>query len=366
MNKDNRIGGYRAGKSNTDAKRKSTKKYEDTALPKVVDLRKYMTPVEEQVGNSCVANAFAGAYEYLAKRTLGDSGDVSRLFIYYNARYMEETQEEDCGSVMAHAIEGLKNYGACAEDVWPNNQEMITEEPPEEAYEHASQFTIEEAEFIETDLDLWRHTLAEGYPIAFALNTFDSFDEATRNRGKVPMPKKSDNIRETHGWHAMLCVGYSDKDRMFIVRNSWGNSWGDEGYCYIPYDYVIHPEYNGHDSWIIKSVSDLEFTKDIWYEDEENSYLADENAILLYDFYIETEEAEDFAVALEELCLEYVENEEDFYFDYEYEDTTLNINNFEIITESIDDFLADLEQLCEEYAIEGAYDFSYEANEEEE
>jgi hypothetical protein len=57
--------------------------------------------------------------------------------------------------------------------------------------------------------------LAEGYPIAFALNTFDSFDEATKNRGRLPLPKTTDNVRETHGWHAMLCVGYSDEDYYF-------------------------------------------------------------------------------------------------------------------------------------------------------
>lgn len=51
-----------------------------------MDLREHLTDVEEQVGSSCVANAFAGAYEYLAKRSLGEAGDVSRLFIYYNAR----------------------------------------------------------------------------------------------------------------------------------------------------------------------------------------------------------------------------------------------------------------------------------------
>ncbi|KOY87845.1 peptidase C1 [bacterium 336/3] len=364
MNKQNRIGGYRAGGSSNNAKKKSSKKFTNEELPPIVDLRKFMTSVEEQVGNSCVANAFAGAYEYLAKRHLGDSGDVSRLFIYYNARAAEEMQDEDCGSIMSHAIEGLKEYGACAEDVWPNNEDMIIESPPDEAYEHAARFTIEEAEYIETDLDLWRHTLAEGYPIAFALNTFESFDEANQNKGKVPMPKKTDNVRETHGWHAMLCVGYSDKDKMFIVRNSWGEQWGDRGYCYIPYAYMIHQEYNGHDSWIIKSVSDLEFSSDIWVEDE-GSYLAEEGAFVLYDFYITCEDPEDFAAQLENLCLEYVESEEDFYFDYEYDETSLEISNFEINTEALDDFIADLEQLCEEYAIDGEYNFTYDGAEEE-
>ena len=35
----------------------------------------------------------------------------------------------------------------------------------------------------------------------------------------------------------MLAVGYSDKDKVFIVRNSWGPTWGDGGYCVVSYDY---------------------------------------------------------------------------------------------------------------------------------
>lgn len=130
-----------------------------------------MTDVEEQVGNSCVANAFVGAYEYLAKRSLGEAGDVSRLFVYYNARYHDGDGSEqlDQGTYMRSAIAALTEYGACSEDYWPNDEDLIFQEPDEVAYNHAANFKIVEAEAIATDLGLWRHTLAEGYPIAFAL-----------------------------------------------------------------------------------------------------------------------------------------------------------------------------------------------------
>jgi C1A family cysteine protease len=361
-----KIGGYRAGKPSGNIKLK--KKGNIAKLPAVVDLRKYMTSVEEQVGNSCVANAFAGAYEYLAKRHLGAAADVSRLFIYYNARAEEGIEGEDVGSMMYCAIDGLKKYGACAEELWHNDEGAITETPPDEAYEHAAQFTVADAESIETDLELWKSTLAEGYPIAFALNTFASFEDApTHNRGKVAMPRKNEAQAEEHGWHAMLCVGYSDKDQMFIVRNSWSAEWGDKGYCYIPYKYMMDENYNGHDSWIIKSVSDLEFDKDIWIE-EEGSYLTEEGALVIYDFHIAVEDPDEFADQLEELCLAYSPSEEDFYFDYEYDekDEYTYIISFEIVTESPDDFISDLETLCEEYAIEGDYNFVIEGEEEEE
>jgi len=361
-----RIGGYRAGQIPAGVAKKQAGKYD--RLPQKVDLREHLTEVEMQVGNSCVANAFAGAYEYLAKRTLGDASDVSRLYIYYNARWYEDAQDKDCGSIMYNAIEGLKEYGACSEQLWPNDQTQILSEPDQHAYDHGANFKIVDAEYIDLDLDLWKHTLAEGYPIAFCLNTFQSFDDANKNKGRVPMPKKSDNVRSTHGWHAMLCVGYSEPDQMFIIRNSWGKTWGDNGYCYIPYDYIIHDDYNGRDSWIIKSVENLDFSDGVWDESEDSNFLVD-GLLYITKFWIQTEDTEKFASKLEKLCLKYVEDEESFYFDYEskIEDDIeyTYINNFEILTEDQDGFIEDLEALCEKHAIDEEYGFNY-GNEEEE
>ncbi len=202
------LGGCKVGAVPANAKRRKVGRAAAKPLPPKVDLRPFLTKVEEQVGMSCVANTCAGAYEYLAKRNLGKATDVSRLFIYYNARAESDSQEDDDGTTMLDAIEALKKYGACREDLWPNEEDSINAEPPEEAYTHGAHFKIAEAEYVETDLALWKSTLAEGYPIAFCLNTFTSFDHATESKGRVPLPKRDEQEREEHGWHAMLCVGY--------------------------------------------------------------------------------------------------------------------------------------------------------------
>src|SRR5262245_15791820 len=205
------------------------------SLPAKVDLRPQMTDVENQGQlNSCVANAVAGAYEYLAKRHLGDASyDVSRLFVYYNARKREGAEQEDEGSMISDAVDSLKESGACSENTWPYDEQAVSEEPAPEAYDEASRFLVESSEMVPTDLDAWKHALAEGYPIIFGCLLFNSFD--AQRKGKIPMPSAREAGREEHGGHAMLCVGYSDPDRVFIVRNSWGPDWGDKGYCYMPY-----------------------------------------------------------------------------------------------------------------------------------
>jgi uncharacterized tellurite resistance protein B-like protein len=246
-------------------------KYASDELPSSVDLRPKLSAIEDQGDtNSCVANAVAGAYEYLAQRHLGEAYDVSRMFVYYNARSLEGDDIEDEGTSISDAIASLKKFGACAEPVWPFQKSHVNTKPKSSAYQEASKFKVEHTEQVETDLDAWRHALAEGRPIIFGLTLFDSFDKA--RKGKVPRPTDQEQRRGKHGKHAMLAVGYSDTDELFIVRNSWGTDWGDDGYCYIPYDYVMNEKYNSGDSWIIRQLDDA--------AEDDQSHWGDDTSIL--------------------------------------------------------------------------------------
>ncbi|MBL8019135.1 MAG: hypothetical protein JNM27_05685 [Leptospirales bacterium] len=264
------ITGYRKGTIDPGAKRYGAKRYQSSQLPPKVDLRPKFTDIEAQGNtNSCTANAVAGAYEYVLKNHLGDDAyDVSRLFVYYNARELDENYRpiEDSGSMIGLAVKGLAEYGVCSEETWPFEESEVNSEPPEEAYEEAKKFLIEEYAVVPTDLFSWKHCLAEGYPIVFGLELYNSFDHH-RKPGLVPEPTSTEVSREEHAGHAMVCVGYSDKDQVFIVRNSWGTNWGDNGYCYIPYKYVMNSKYNDGDSWYIRRVDELKLTEALWGDD---------------------------------------------------------------------------------------------------
>ena len=275
------VHGYRYAPPRASVKRYSARAAPVARLPPKVDLRQAMTAVEDQQDtNSCAANATAGAYEYLVKRHLGeDAYDVSRLFIYYNARAADDPDNiEDEGSVLQSVIDGLKEHGACSEETWPFDPEMVNEEPSEEAYEEARHFLIEDTELVPTDLQAWKTALAAGHPVIFGLKLFGSFDKH-KKAGLVPMPSAAERGRESHGGHAMLCVGYSEPDEVFIVRNSWGPGWGDKGYCYVPYRYLMSEDYNFGDSWIIKRIDVLPPDEETWAEDDE-SMLEDVSSVL--------------------------------------------------------------------------------------
>lgn len=278
--KTREISGYIYSAPNANVKNFRSTRYSASQLPKKVDLRPYMTRVEDQgqVG-SCTANAVAGAYEYLVKKNQGleDDYDVSRLFIYYGARAKQGNEKKDSGSAISDAVSLLEETGACSEYTWPYSEQksVVFAKPSKEAFEEASRHKITEAEIIPTTLQAWKSALAEGFPIIFGISLFKSFDNQ-RKRGFVPNPSSTEAARGSHSSHAMLCVGYSDVDRVFIVRNSWGDRWGDNGYCYISYDYIMNKKYNHGDTWIIRDAEEVEGNEDSWFDDDE-SVLTDLN-----------------------------------------------------------------------------------------
>ncbi|MEP0857967.1 C1 family peptidase [Trichocoleus sp. DQ-U1] len=347
-----KLGGYRPDTKDANDKKYSAHRFQAEKLPPRVDLRHYLTPVEDQgdVG-SCTGNAMAGAYEYLAMRQLGTAGDVSRLFIYYNARSLAGEIDEDAGATLRNCIQVLRKMGACSELTWPYHPERLFHRPHDQAYEEATQFLIDDAERIDVDLYAMKHCLAEGYPFAFGLQLFDSFMREG-NKG-IPMPNPE--REESQGGHAMLCVGYSDKDRVFVVRNSWGAHWGDKGYCYIPYDYMTNPEYCD-DCWTIRSVTDLDYSRGVW-SDDDASFLDDiipliGDALDISDGDIGSDEEEyEEAVAEDE---EYVEEEDEEYVE--------DVEDIEAVAED-EEYVEDEEEEYEEVVAE---DEDYVEDEDEE
>jgi C1A family cysteine protease len=59
------------------------------------------------------------------------------------------------------------------------------------------------------------------------------------------------------GGHAVLAVGYDDASQRFLVRNSWGSAWGQNGYFTMPYTYLITSSL-ASDFWVIQTVQNGE------------------------------------------------------------------------------------------------------------
>lgn len=217
--------------------------------PAKIDLRPWCSPVENQLNiGSCTGNAIVGALEYLQNRARGSFVDLSRLFVYYLEREMMGKINEDSGAYLRDGIKCVITHGVASETVWPYHPERFRERPSDEAFADAANHKFTEYLRI-TSFDDLRHALAMELPVVFGFLLFDSFMSAdVAVTGRMPMPQPGENHQ---GGHAVLCVGYDDEAGHIIVRNSWGNGWGDQGYFYMPYEFVQNPDFC-QDFWAVK------------------------------------------------------------------------------------------------------------------
>lgn len=125
---------------------------------------------------------------------------MSRLFIYYNARVKDQRSQsvKDTGCTMTSAIEALEEFGTCLESVWPYDISRVNTRPENQAYEEAKRHKITEALQVGINLYEMKSCLAQGFPFAFGLRLYSTFDQAAKT-GVVPMPNMWDNNRQSHG-----------------------------------------------------------------------------------------------------------------------------------------------------------------------
>jgi len=214
----------------------------------IIDLRNNFSDVYDQ-GKiaSCTANALCSIFEY--DNTNGFKG--SRLFLYYNERIFINETHKDEGAFIEDGISALKMYGLCNESAWSYKLENVLVKPSDEAYENAKNNFVIDAININNNLDTIKEWLNKNEPIAVGITIFSNFMSSTTARtGMVSMPINTDKII---GGHAVIICGYDDYQRLFILRNSWGNYWGDKGYFYLPYEYVLNTNLCNNMWVIIKS-----------------------------------------------------------------------------------------------------------------
>jgi C1A family cysteine protease len=227
------------------------------ALPESVDLRKWCSPIEDQGElGSCTAHAGIGAVEYFEKRSFNKRLEGSRLFLYKTTRnLMQETG--DAGGWLRCTMGALCLCGVPEEKFWPYNIEKFDEDPGPFVYSIADNFEALKyfchdpigAKIPYTEaLESVKKYLEAGIPSMFGFWGFPSFEKSDI-KGAIPYPCQN----ESAAWgHAVVAVGYDDKLRIknlncnkettgaLLIRNSWGKDWGDKGYGWLPYEYVLN------------------------------------------------------------------------------------------------------------------------------
>ncbi len=200
-----------------------------------VDLRKYCTPIgdQKQTGR-CSAFAWTHALEMSRNILQEDCPRLAPSFTMLEFQRMQGDAQDyryawkggdgtisgpDPGQVLVQS-------GTCRQEMWPDD----SPEPrvgERQMVADAEQHRLEGVP-LPISIDDVRKVLSAGCPVHLAMNTGSTFSDV----GRDGMFNAAETPSGMHGRHAMLIVGYTGN--FFIVKNSWGTDWGDQGYCYIP------------------------------------------------------------------------------------------------------------------------------------
>ena len=224
-------------------------------LPAAVDLKDWCSPVENQgMLGSCTAQAGAGVIEYYERKSFGRHTDASRLFLYKVTRNLMK-MNGDTGACLRTTMGAMVLFGVPPEEYWSytDDEKGFDREPPAFCYAFAQNYqTIKYFRHdppgtkAEDLLNKAKTYLSKGHPVMFGFTVYNSIEQADKT-GKIPFPSPKEKIE---GGHAIVAVGYDDKMKIknrygkvettgaLLIRNSWGKGWGEEGYGWLPYEYI--------------------------------------------------------------------------------------------------------------------------------
>jgi hypothetical protein len=202
-------------------------------LPQHVDLRRHLSagrgPGPYRILHCECDRRCAG----IAPAQGGPAGDrLSRLFLYYNLARWTKNEDKDSGSFIHHGMAALMAFGVCEERMWPYLEPMFSTRPTEAAYQNATRYEAVSSHARRAADRRWRRwPRASRSPSACPCRQLLSRrrrDRRDADAGELPDPGQPSG-------HAMLLVGYDLGKEAYLVRNSWGSRFGENGYCWIPF-----------------------------------------------------------------------------------------------------------------------------------
>ncbi len=212
-------------------------------IPESVDLRRPWWKIRHQgKTGACVGFATADGvlrWLYTINGKMLETERPSPRFIWMANKETDDltryptTFIESAGTSTKLALRIAQKYGCVPEHMLPMDG-SLSKLRANVFFSIAAQFRITAYYNLGTNLDQWRAWIAHVGPILTRLDVDKSWKKATSLGGKLTKYKKPTH----YGGHAVCLVGYTED--YFIVRNSWGKDWGDQGFAYCSNEYSVN------------------------------------------------------------------------------------------------------------------------------
>lgn len=191
---------------------------------------------------TCAANAGADMWEILyGLENPVNSLQLSRLFLYWNARLYTQDTGKDEGTYIHNVMDSLTKTGVCLEQTWPYDVSKVFAQPNQIAYKQGDDNTFNNYYQI-TSYDNERLTDIEtaikaNHPVIFGTDVGQDLMNYGGEDKVFNLPKTP------KGGHAMLIVGVRRNPNLeFYIRNSWGANWGIAGHAWFSGSYITADE----------------------------------------------------------------------------------------------------------------------------
>lgn len=235
---------------------------------KVVDLRKYQTPVKNQKDrNTCAYFAVTALLEGVISKTFNKKLDISEEFqIFYGKSHFNEYADKEFGNTSMIAKNFVSQNFVMREKDFPYKESPFepgriceNEDPYSSAtpahcfsgapvdFEYGQSIRVNGLEydwitglwdFGKTRAQLIQKRIDKGRPVVLTLKVYPPGWDNTHVTYTDTTNEKCESGEYSCYGHAILLTGYDSDKRIFMFKNSWGESWGDKGYGTMSFDYV--------------------------------------------------------------------------------------------------------------------------------
>ena len=230
----------------------------------------FLPPIRDQgQQGSCTGHSTRTAVQFrLAKERKRPLEEISPRFIYYNARLIEGTTNQDGGAEIRDAVKGVAKLGATTEALCPYDENVYAQRPSPSAYREAKGDLVVSYKRLDATQDASsrqpavKQALLNGDPVVFGFTVYENFmDDETAATGNMGLP-----VGKVEGGHAVCIIGYNDNHQGrgwqggVQIANSWGPDWGCKGpngqggYFWMPWQLVSDPNFCD-DLWAIDNVN---------------------------------------------------------------------------------------------------------------